>query len=182
MRSNQVYQYQYNEVGTPTQTMDPFGRTVYYAYDPNNFIDLLKVQVQGANGPETVASYTYDSRHNPLTFTDASGQTTNYSYNGYGELLAVIDPKNEKTTFNYNGAYLTSVVGPIPGSTVAFTYDFAGRVASVTDSEGYAVAISYDAADRPFVGAPCPDSAFHSDNIFQSGYPIGHGIAWGGGS
>jgi RHS repeat-associated protein len=120
------------------------------------------------SGPHDVlATYTYNSQHEPLTATDASGQTTTYTYNSAGQVSTITDAKNEVTSYYYDPAgaanttdstktgYLVAVVGPAvnspTGPTTTFSYDGYGRVRTVTDSEGYAVTTDYDIFNRPTV-------------------------------
>jgi YD repeat-containing protein len=155
--STQLYQYEYNSLGNLTKETDPKGRVFSYVYDANG-IDLLeKRQTRGANN-ELLASYTYNSQHEPLTATDAARETTTYTYNSYGQLRTATNAKNEITTYAYDrdqnsdgvtDGYLLSVTGPVPGATTTFVYDNAMRIQSVTDSEGYTVATAYDNIDRP---------------------------------
>src|SRR6266567_4489699 len=149
--------FQHNEAGHVTQAMDPAGRTSLFEYDSNK-IDLLRV-ANGLTG-ETLARYTYNAQHLPLTYIDAAGQTTSYSYNARGQLLSATNPKHETTTFTYDGnAYLTGATGPIAGAVATFIYDRIGRVQSATDSEGYTETIEYDLLDRP-VKTTYPDGTF----------------------
>jgi RHS repeat-associated protein len=155
--TKQDRRFQYNRAGHVTQAIDPAGRTSLFQYDSNN-IDLLRVS-NGLSG-ETLASYTYNAQHLPLTYIDAAGQMTNYSYNARGQLLSVTNPKHETMTFTYDGnGYLIRVTGPIAGATDTFTYDRVGRLQSATDSEGYTVTIEYDLLDRPTKVA-YPDGTF----------------------
>jgi RHS repeat-associated protein len=157
--TTQTYKYQYNGLGNVTQTIDPVGRIVNFVYDSNQ-IDLLHIVVQGSSGAETNASYTYNSQHNPLSFTDASGQVTRYTYNSVGEQLSVTNPKSETTSFSYDAnGYLQSVTGPSPGAIKGLTYDSFGRIRTVTEPDSYAVTTDYDAADRP-IKRTYPDGTF----------------------
>jgi len=149
--TTQLYQYTYNSVGYPTQSVDSLGRTTNYTYAANG-IDLLTVaQVTGASTSDLLATYTWNSQHEPLTYTDASGETTYYTYNPQGQLTSVTNAKSETTTLSYNSnGYLTSVQGPLagPSDLTTFTYDSYGRVQTVTDGEGYSLTYAYDALDR----------------------------------
>ena len=63
-----------NAINRVTSITDPVGRTTNFQYATNN-IDVVLV-TQTVNGsPVTVASYTYDNAHHPLTYTDAAGRT-----------------------------------------------------------------------------------------------------------
>jgi RHS repeat-associated protein len=148
----------YTSTGLITQSIDPLGRTTNYNYDPTNGIDLLTVTQANAaatGGQDLLSTMTYNSQHEPLTVTDASGQTSTMTYNAAGQLLtrtAVVNSANQTTTLAYDGSgYLTGVTGPVSGATTGYTYDSYGRVQTVTDSEGYVITNAYDAADRPTV-------------------------------
>jgi RHS repeat-associated protein len=146
--TTQLSQIAYNSLGKPTGAIDPVGRQTLFTYDPNQ-IDLLKVQQKTAAGNATVASFTYNSQHEPLTYTDAAGQTTTYAYDVVGNLIQATDPLGLVTKYEYNsGGYLTRLVDPNGKTATSLTYDSAGRIATRTDSEGLTVSYSYDALDR----------------------------------
>jgi YD repeat-containing protein len=145
--TSQTYQAQYNVWGNPKQVIDPLDRITLFDYDSTG-VDLLEIH-NGSDNNATLARFSYNSQHLPLTSTDAAGQTTTYTYNAQGRLLTVTDAKNQTTTLTYDGqGYLTRITGPLPGATAAFTHDQAGRVQTVTDSQGYQLAYKYDALDR----------------------------------
>jgi RHS repeat-associated protein len=147
--TTQLYQYQYNAIGKVTQQIDPLSRETDYFYASNN-IDLLFVKQKNGSGEDLVASYTYNGQHEPLSATDASGQTTTFTYYPNGQVHTVTNAKSQTATYAYNAnSYLTSVTGPVAGATTAFTYDGYGRVQTVTDSQGYVTTANYDAMDRP---------------------------------
>ncbi|HWA11397.1 MAG TPA: RHS repeat-associated core domain-containing protein [Opitutaceae bacterium] len=147
--SEQDFLYEYNAAGRMTKATDPLGRETDYVYD-TNLIDLLQVKQKRGAGYDTLATYTYNSDHVPLTITDAAGQVTTNTYNAAGQLLTTTNPKSEVVTNAYDGdGYLQTVTGPVSGSTTTFTYDGFGRPETVTDSEGYTVTMDYDDFDRP---------------------------------
>ncbi len=147
--TTQISQFEYNSLGMDTVSIDPSGRKLTYKYAQNN-IDLLEVR-QTTNGiNELLATFTYNSKHLPLTAKDASGLITRYTYNASGQLNLITNPKKEKTALFYNtNGYLDSITGPVKGSRSKFTYDGFGRVRSVTDPEGYTITTDYDVLDRP---------------------------------
>lgn len=155
--STQLMTYTYNTFGRMTKQIDPVGRETDYAYAANG-IDLLDVQRTTASGSDTLAQYTYNSQHEPLTYTDAAGQTTTYAYNTRGQRTSVTDPLGHTTTYAYDSnGYLQSITDANGKTVRSYTYDNYGRIATVTDSEGYTLSYSYDALDR----------------ITQIGYPDG---------
>ncbi len=147
--STQLTQNTYNSLGHVTDTIDPVGRETQFVYD-TNLIDVLQVlQKTSTSGFSTIAQFTYNSQHLPLTCTDAAGKTSKYSYNGAGQLTKMTDTLGETTTYQYDGSgYLLRVVNANAQTAASFTYDQFGRVATRTDSEGYTVAFAYDALDR----------------------------------
>lgn len=148
--STQLYTYEYNGFGKLTNSVDPVGRRFSYVYDRNG-IDLLEIrQTRGGNN-ELLARMTYNAQHEPLTTTDAAGQTTRYTYNPRGQRLTETNPKNETTTYTYDpNGYLVRVDGALPGTndTMSCTYDAFGRVLTKTDVSGYTLTFAYDALDR----------------------------------
>jgi YD repeat-containing protein len=162
--STQLYQYSYNNLGKVTRSVDPMGRTLYMEYDPANRLDLLKVWRKTANtcdvlagnrtGCDLLATYTYNAHHLPLSYTDATGQTTLYSYNKWGQLTKSVNPLKQTTAYTYientadpNYRRLAQITRANQ-ILASYSYDSAGRVGTVTDAGGYALAYAYDKLDR----------------------------------
>ncbi len=159
--STQLTQMTYNALGQITDLIDPVGRETQFTYDTNQ-IDLLMVkQKTSASGFSTIAQFTYNSQHLPLTYIDAAGQTTNFTYNSAGQITQTTDPLGETTGFQYNGlGYLTQIIDANGQTQASFSYDANGRIATATDSEGYTVSYAYDAADR-ITQRTFPDGTSH---------------------
>ena len=166
--TTQASQYEYNSIGKITKATDPVGRVTSYTYDTNN-VDLLTVYQTNPAGVSTnpsgaaadkVASYIYNSLHEPLTATDAAGKTATYIYrsDGHGQLQSVQNAKGETTTYGYGPVtgvptdYLASVTSPTfnnSSAVTSLTYDSANQVRTVTSSpDNYTVTTDYDALDR----------------------------------
>lgn len=147
--TTQLTKMTYNAQGHVTDTIDPMGRETQFIYAANG-IDLLTVkQKTAASAYSTVAQFTYNSTHLPLTHMDAAGQTTTFTYNSAGQILTATDALGETTTYSYNGlGYLGSITNANSKTQASFTYDQYGRVSTATDSEGYVVNYAYDAANR----------------------------------
>ncbi len=164
-QSSQITRYEYNTLGNVTKVTDPMGRITLYNYS-TNLVDLLEVRQVAGGTNDLLASFSYNSKHQPLTVVDASRQTNSFVYTGKGQVQTLTNPKGEVTTFNYNGSgYLTNVVGAVAGAVTTFGYDSKGRVNSVTDSEGYTVTTVYDDFDR-VTSVTYPDGT--SDQIVYS--------------
>ena len=145
-----------NAIGKVTEQISPDGYKTFSTYAANN-VDLLKVQQQTPQGLVTLATYTYNSQHEPLTITNAAGGTTTNTYNAAGQLTSRTDPLGQTTKYVYDSAgYLTSVINPNGQTEANFTYDTDGRVASYTNAAGTTVDYSYDALNR-LTGITYPD-------------------------
>lgn len=131
-----------------TQITDPTGRTTSFSY--SNQIDLVAVSQTTAFGnQETIAQFTYNTKHRPVLATDAAGQTTAYSYNPAGQLKSITNPLGQKTTYQYSAqGDLLTVTNANDLPSASFTYDAYARVRTYTDSEGWTATYDYDAADR----------------------------------
>jgi RHS repeat-associated protein len=175
--------------GLPTSVTDPKGRAQKYAYATNN-IDLLTVQ-QLTTAPSTyttVATFgSYNTLHEPQTYTDAAGKVWNFTYNAAGQKSSVTDPSGGVTTWNYDtNGRLSSIVNANSVTQASYTYDAADRVATYTDSEGYVLTYGYDNLDRitsitypdgttdlydynfqsgPFLGTPSLELRKHTDRL-----------------
>jgi RHS repeat-associated protein len=154
----QLYQYQYDDFGNMTESIDPVNRRTDYTYD-SNLIDLVDVRQTTGSANDLLAHYTYNTQHEPLTVTDAARQTTTYTYNAQGQVSTVLNARGEQTAYSYTNNYLMTVTGPVTGSTTGYTYDGYGRVRTVTDSDGYVLTTDYDNLDRP-TKVTYPDSTF----------------------
>lgn len=148
--SSQTSYYQYNALGRITHSADPIGRSFTYVYSTNN-VDLLQVIMTSHGKQEVQSMFTYNLQHEPLTITDASGQTATNTYNSRGQLLSTTDPLGESTTFAYDtNGYLLSITGALQNASdvISFTYDSFGRMRTKTDTEGYTLTYAYDPMDR----------------------------------
>jgi len=163
--SSQIYRYEYNAVGKLLRRIDPLGRELLFVYgtettadpDPSTGtgIDLLEVKAKNGTIYETLAEFTYNAQHSPLTATDALGNTYTYTYNQEGQLLTATTPETTEapsgatTTLTYDeDGYLLTVTGPISGSTTTYTYDGFGRVDTITPPLQDTVTLDYDDLNR----------------------------------
>ncbi len=172
--STQLSQFEYNAIGKPTKATDPLGRVVSSTYDTND-VDLLEVRQTTGTNNDLLRPFTYNSQHEQLTDTDASGQTTVFTYNAYGQMLTHQNARGETTAFSYGGTvpdgHLASITSPVfngNSAVTTFAYDSFNRVRTVSDSDGYAVTTDYDNLDRK-TKVTYPDTTFeqfqYTDNV-----------------
>ncbi len=144
----QLNQFAYDTAGNPTEFVDPVGRTTTLTYAANQ-IDVISVAQTDASGQQTIATFTYNGRHRPLTYTDAAGKTTTYTYNAAGQLVSATNPLGQKTSYAYDATGdLTEITNADGKTSASFTYDSFDRIASYTDAGGWTAGYEYDAADR----------------------------------
>lgn len=139
----------FNPQGNITKTVDPLGRETVYIYADNG-IDVTSVrQKAGDDSYVTVAAYTYNSQHRPLTYTDAAGRTTSFTYNGAGQVQTVKNPKGETISFEYDARGRQTRALNANGRTQwSLTYDDAGNVVSRANSQGLTLQFEYDGLNR----------------------------------
>lgn len=147
--TTQLSRITYNLLGHVTDYIDPVGRETQFTYATNGFDVVSVAQRTSSTAFSTIAEFTYNSQHRPLTSTDAAGQTTKYTYNAAGQLLTRTDALGEEMQYDYDShGNLQQVINANSKTQVSFTYDALDRVATSTDSEGYVIAYTYDPADR----------------------------------
>lgn len=144
--TTQLRTYQRNAFGRVTQSTDPIGRRLTMTYAPNG-VDLMSIANTTGGTNQLLWSATYNSQHEPLTITDASGKTTKYTYNPAGQVLTATDPLLVTTNYTYGPSGLL-LSEQQPGQVTTFTYDGFNRRSSSTDPLGYQLLFSYDAGDR----------------------------------
>jgi RHS repeat-associated protein len=157
--ASQVRRFEYNTRGLMTKRTDPLGRETVYEYDATG-LDLLTTKQKNGGGFDLLETRTHNSLHEPLTITDAAGQTTTFTYNADGQPLTVTNAKSETTTYVYDtDGYMTSVTGPVTGAQITFTYDGYGRLRTTTDADSYTLTFDYDLLDR-LTRTTFPDSTY----------------------
>jgi len=162
--------------GQPATATDAKGRSLKYTYATNQ-IDLLTVQ-QLTTAPSTyttIATFgSYNTQHEPQTYTDAAGKVWHYTYNTFGQLATITDPNGGVTTRNYDSSgRLSSITNANSQTQASYTYDSADRIQTYTDSEGYVLTYAYDNLDR-VTSITYPDGTTDLyDYSFQSGPNMG---------
>lgn len=158
--STQLTSITRNKLGKPLLVTDPLGRQTQLTYAANNTDLVLVQQKTSATGFATVGSYAYNTQHQPLSYTDASGQTTRYGYNAAGQLQTVTDALGEVQTLTYDASgRLATVLDANHRTTLTLAYDAFNRVATRADALGYVTSYAYDNFDR-VTRVTYPDGTF----------------------
>lgn len=193
--------------GKLTSRTDGLGRKTIFNYDTTNAIDLLTVQQQISATPTyaTLATFTYNSQHLPLTYTDAAGQVWQYAWNAAGQMIYATNPLNQTSFWEYDASgRITRVTTPVAVAYASVVYGTTNTTAptarsynysspcsgvtapantnlpiSVTDSEGYTLCYQYDALDR-VTKVKYPDGTTDQyDYNFPTGWTA-NGVNYGG--
>jgi YD repeat-containing protein len=154
---------QYIEAANPNSS-DHY--TVYYGRDAQGRV----ISSHDDLHPDAVSHYTYDSRGNKLSYTDAAGSTWTYAYDSQGRLATETGPAVNQTWFDDSGELHSASGSTIktyaygdddqvlsetttgPGGVIASTSyvrDGQGRVVEVSEASGG----SYDLAQGKIVDA-----------------------------
>lgn len=159
----------------PTVKEDAMGRITDLAYATNKIDLLTKQQLTAPSTYTTIATYgSYNTQHEPQTYTGADGQTWHYTYDTVGQIKTITDPNSNVTTYNYDTTgRLSTVVNANSQTVLTNTYDSADRVQTQTDSQGYTLTYAYDNIDR-ITSITYPDGTTDLyDYTFQSGPYVG---------
>jgi YD repeat-containing protein len=101
------------------------------------------VKQKNAGSFDVLQTMTYNESHQPLTVTNASGQTTTYTYNPFGQLETIVSP----ATGGLSAGRLKRVDGPLDNDVITYGYDELGRVKSRA-IDGVPLTYTYDALGR----------------------------------
>ncbi|MBU7007156.1 leucine-rich repeat domain-containing protein [Phosphitispora fastidiosa] len=151
----------YDAKGRLVRITDPLGNSKSFEYDALG--NLTKEY--DAYG-QLVRSYEYDVSNNPLSVTDALGNTVAYQYDRLNRIIGITDSLGRTTQFNYDDLNrLVSTTDPLgnnaaqefdvdgnlinrvdPNNNVNnFSFDKSGRLISQTSANGHSVNYGYNA-------------------------------------
>jgi RHS repeat-associated protein len=148
---NRVTKYEYDAPGNITKITDPAGNVQSFEYEPN-FNQLSKLTDPLGN----VTAYEYDATGNLIAITDpeqnlkplAQRLKTTIAYNQFGQPVSTTDALGNTRTFTYDAfGNLVSSTDPL-GNPTRRTYDFASRLIGNTDPRGKRTTYGYDALNR----------------------------------
>jgi len=126
--------YVYDAAGNRTSVTDKNGNPTTYEYDSRGNVTKKTATLDSLT--QLVTTITYDTNNNPLTRTDALGQTTSFAYDTHGNLISTTDPLGHVTAVTYDAAGLPLTVTDPRGNTTANSYDAQGNLSRVTDALG----------------------------------------------
>jgi YD repeat-containing protein len=140
--------YTYNDIGRVTSVTPEVGAVTNYVYDTDNNFDLTEIQKVGL-GSVIIG---YNAYHQPTSYEDMSGNTTQITYNANGQMenrTITVNGEQIDTSYTYYGSdesspnYLKEI---LQNSEIIaqFTYDAVGRLSQFTDADGYALIYTYD--------------------------------------
>jgi RHS repeat-associated protein len=159
----------YGDYGRLASQTDALGNTTTYGWtDCNVICGLPTSSATDPRGNTWTNTYTYDglllsqrdplgdtsaysndtTTREPLSYTDALGNTVSYGYDSQQNLTQTTlpGPISSSATYNSSGGLLTSTDGR--GYTTSDTYDTSGNPTLVTQPGGATVAMTYNAAGQ----------------------------------
>jgi RHS repeat-associated protein len=166
--------YRFNTQGFVVGVTDPTGqvRSFTRQFGSNQILGLTGGGTCPACG-YTIAgdiTFTYDAFGNPLSQSDALGDTwmftydpifskvtsatdpvgntTTLSYDARGNLMQTTDARGNTTKFTRNGTGLVTAMQDAAGNVTNMTYDSLGNLVSLTNPLGQKGQLSYDGASR----------------------------------
>ena len=126
---------EYDEVGNPVKSIDPYGNETETRYDWAGRPDLVTGSPVAVHGQ-----------------TDLVRPTTASVYDQNGNVVQVIDARDNVTDNGYDSLnrLISTKTYPQPGQTieVKFQFDDAGNQHKVTDGNGYTTVFDYDGLGR----------------------------------
>ncbi len=140
----------YDKGGNVIRSTDPKGVVTAFGYDDlgrNTQVTENYLPPQARTDSQNVpTTYTFDSRGNRLTITDAMTHTTTLGYDLLGRPVTEVDALGNAWTTVYNKLGQRVSMTDAKGQTVSFTYDGVGRLTLIDYPAGTAdVAFTYDA-------------------------------------
>jgi RHS repeat-associated protein len=128
-----------------TTITDPMGHALTYAYDAITDGNLATFTDQLNN----ISTFTYDSAHNLLSYTDPRGiQPLRNIYDDSGRLIEQIDASGHVQDFNHLTATNTEAWTDFLGNTTRYVYDSHGNIIQETDPLGNVTSRTFDANDN----------------------------------
>ncbi len=131
--------WSYNAFSDLAVFTDALGHTTRYTYDARGNLTRLDLP-DGAQ-----VTTTYDSYGDPLSVTDARGNTAVNSYDPVtGDLLSVTDAEGNTTRFGYDDLGRQTSITDGNGHTVRMVYDGNDQITEVIDAKGGSTRFGFD--------------------------------------
>lgn len=134
----QKWQYEYNNLGYMTRSVDPIGRTFSYKYAGND-IDLLEIRETQGTDNFMLGKWQYNNQHLATLAIDGSGQRSSFVYDANGLPTSITNAIGGVSTFAYNSDLTATIGGTVSN----------GKIASITAFDpalsGGQQAVSYTA-------------------------------------
>ncbi|HXH77560.1 DUF6531 domain-containing protein [Nocardioides sp.] len=147
----------YDQRHRPIESVNARGTRVEYKYDAaDNLTRIIRPEPGNPTGT-LEESFTYSTRGQLLTSTDARGKIVTNTYTAAGDLASTTSPTGAKSTFAYDttGRLLSNVEprGNVTGAdpllfTTKYTYAADDQPLTVTDALGRRTSFTYDTLGR----------------------------------
>lgn len=131
--------YSYDANGNVICSTDAYGNETKISYDSMNRpvqIDIHREDLINKIDTHELTSYSYDTRGNVLTETNALGNTKKYSYDGNSNVIKLVDEKGKSTTYKYDVGNKLTDIQYSDGSKVSYAYNRLGILSQIKDKTG----------------------------------------------
>lgn len=131
--------YSYDANGNVICAADAYGNETKVSYDSMNRptqIDIHREDAINKTDSHELTSYTYDTRGNVLTETNALGNTKKYSYDESGNVIKLTDEQGKSTTYKYDLQNNITSIKYSDGSTTSYNYNALGIMTRMQDKTG----------------------------------------------
>ena len=153
----------YDALGRAYETTDPLGRVAHTDYDGlGRTIDTIANYVSGgaSDSHTNVATRsTYDGLGEPVTSTDANGNTTTYGYDRIGDRISTTDAMTRTSATGYDGTGTLRWSATPDGRLTVYNVDGVGRTVAT---------IANFRTGVPAAGTP-PDQDLVSSTTYDAG-------------
>ncbi|NJL63047.1 MAG: hypothetical protein HC903_15945, partial [Methylacidiphilales bacterium] len=165
--SGKLTSFEYTKYGDVNKVVDALGNVTGYIYNRKGDKLSEKRYMILANGQvrELLTQWTYDSKGQMKTMTDAENQTTTYEYDDNSKQVAVIDALNRKMQYVYNtkGELIETIYADDTPNDLSdnlrekHRYDEKGQKVASIDFSGRETRFVYDKVGR-LIATILPDS------------------------
>lgn len=125
-------QVRFNPDGTHDYTLEPDGREMVYAYNPDGTVATMGVVLPGEITPRWVWTFGYDADGKLETITDPAGRVTALAIDEHDHLTAISAPDGSSRRYAYDERGLMTQAIDENGAVTSFGYDEYGRLSTHT--------------------------------------------------
>ncbi|HWA90291.1 MAG TPA: LysM peptidoglycan-binding domain-containing protein [Rhizomicrobium sp.] len=158
-----------------TEVTDQNGKVTKLYYDSIGQLTSVTYPPAVAGGASESYTYTYNTRGDLLTATDALNNTTTYNYNSDDDLQWTTDTLGNRIDYTYDSLKHLTIKTYTPGSgqpgqiaTFRYTYDSAGRQTFAIDDAGEVTQYIYNGTGQMTAQLAFPDAVYDLTGVSRT--------------